>query len=429
MWDFHFLTPKDGIALGVPQSCFEQCDAAFLESKSLLSREELCVAEGPLISRFNSCNSCIKTESKNDSAYADVYENYIEPSFGDTIQQCIGVGATVTLSLESLEPVITQPLIGTIQPEVPTGTGTGTGELTGTAKASFVITQTAPFILPTNSAIPTASATGTGSSIDTSWLTTSSATETNTYTLLTGKTITVTELVIATVTRADWTGWSSGDRPARFTGEGETITSLPTGVVTSTDSNGAAAVSKGFGTITTAPISPTGARGSGPKSVAGWVWAVMAVAIAIVIGTLVASFVLLKRKRAKKARHQRSDSGSTPELPGTTGTGSRTELDSEISSAELHTDKILPSELDSKVAPVEMDTEFRFELPTDYNKEKDISEQAMTPLSTCTDATQIPVSPLEEQNLGEQIPDEQKVLVTPGLNFRSKAGPQTHTKP
>lgn len=402
-------------------------DAAFLESKSLLPRGELCAADGPFISKFNLCNSCIQTESSNAWEYGNAYRQYIEPSFGDIVQQCIGVGTTVTLSLDLPVTTTVQAIVSIIP--LPTGTGevTGTEKLTGTEVAP--VFTTAPYMLPIPG-IPTTSATGT-SSIEASWLITSMATETNTYTLLTGQTTTVTELMIATVTRADWTGWSSGNRPARVTGERKTITSIPTNVqlVTPTDSNGVAAVSKGFGTITTTSLSPTGASVSGSKSVAGWVWAVMAVAIAIVVGTLVASFVLVKRKRSKRAKHQRSSSGSTPELPGTTGTGSRTELDSETSSAELHTDKILPTELDSKVAPVEMDTEIRFELPTDYNKEREISEEAMTPLSTCTDTPRIPVSPLEEQNLDQQIPDEQKVLVTPGLNLRNKETPQTQPKP
>lgn len=363
-------------------------DDAFMESKSLLARQDLCDADGPLIREFNSCNSCIKTGTTNNSAYAGAYQKYINPYFGDIIRQCIGLGATVTLSLGPPEPTV--PMIGTIAPELPTSTAFVTAT---DIKASHQTT------IPGTS---TSSAT-----IDASWLTTDQVIQTNNYVLLTGETITVVELVNTTVTRADWTGWHSSNRPAR-----------PTGV------NGAAAKSGGYGPLQTTPMSPTGASVSGSKSVAGWVWAVTAIAAAIVLGALVVSFVLFRRKRSKKARHQRSSSDSTPELPGTSGAGSRTELDSEISSAELHTDKILPSELDSKVAPVEMDTEFRFELPTEYNKERDIVEKTMTPTSTCTDATRIPVSPLEEENL-----EEQKVLVTPGLNLRSKEEPQDHTKP
>ena len=313
------------------------------------------------------------------------------------------------------------------KPTIPSPTGTGVSTATEIAP----VLTTAPFVTPTDSVVSTVHVIATIGTIDTSWLTTDLVTTTNTYTLLTGKTTTVVELVMSTVTRPDWTGWPSrpsSNKPARVAGDGATTTSLPTVIATPTDSNGAV-VSKGFGTISTTPISPTAAGVSGSKSVAGWVWAVMAVAIAVVVGTLVASFVLLKRKRSKRAKHRRSNSGSTPELPGTSGTGSRTELDSEISSAELHTDKILPPELDSKVAPVEMDTEIRFELPTEYNKERDISEDALTPISTCTDATRIPVSPLEEQPQDEQIPDEQKVLVTPGLNLRSKEEPQIRAKP
>lgn len=385
-----------------------------------MSRNELCASDGPLIPKFNSCDRCIQIESSDASAYSDAYRNYIEPSFGDIIRQCISLGQNVTLSLgppqtSQVLTTATFPMMGT---EIPKGTGTGTGE------------ETVPIMQPTNPSIPVISAPATGSSIATSWLTSYSALQTNTYTLLSGKTTTITELVIATITRADWTGWSSGNRPARITGEGVTIMSIPTGVqvVPPTNSNGAATVTEGYGTVTAATVSPTGASDSGSKSVAGWVWAVVAVAIAIFVATLLASFVLLKRKRSKRARHQRSSSGSTPELPGTAGTESRTELDSEISSAELHTDKILPTELDAKVAPVEMDTEFRFELPTEYNKERDISEEAMTPLSTCTDATRIPVSPLEEQHVGHENLDEQKVLITPGLNLRSQEKPQTqHT--
>lgn len=440
------LTPRDGAALGVPQKCYEQCgeyhffyppvvtskpltltvtDDAFLESKSLLSTRDLCAADGPLIREFNSCNSCIETETENNSNYAVAYQNYIEPSFGDIIQRCISFGAGVTLSLGTSEPVTaTIPMIG----ELPTGTEavTATGGVTATVIASYILTQSAPFHQTTIAKTSTRSATGSSPSIDSSWLTTAQVTQTNIYTLLTGQIITVTELVNATVTRADWPGWPSSNRPGsnrpgRSTGVGDTITSIPTGETSPTENNGAAALTSGYGTLTTTPSS----AGGRPKSTAGWVWALTAIAIAVILGGLVVAFVLFRRKRSKKSKHQRASSGSTPELRGTSGAGSRTELASEISSAELHTDsKMLAPELDSKVAPVEMDTEIRFELPTEFNMEKDIVEEAMTPISTCTDATRIPVSPLEEESL-----EEQKVLFTPGLNLRNKEEPQSHTKP
>ncbi|EAA34416.2 hypothetical protein GE21DRAFT_3082 [Neurospora crassa] len=381
------VTPRDGVDLGVPQTCFQLCDDAFLESKSLLTRQDLCATDGPLIREFDSCNSCIKNGTTTDSAYAVAYQKYIDPYFGDILRQCIDLGATVTLSLGPPEPLATT-VVGTIAPQQPTST-------TG-VEASNVHTLTAPFDPTATAGASPSSATGTSSSIAASWLTTDQAIQTNNYVLLTGETITVTELVIATITRADWTGWHTSDISTRST--------IPAG---------------GYGTRKTTPLSPTEASHSGSKSVAGWVWAVVAIAAAIVLGALVAFFVLIRRKKSKKARHLRSSSGSTPELHGTSGAGSRTELDSEINSAELHTDKIPPSELDSKVPPVEMDTEFRFELPTEYNKERDFVEETITPISTCTDATRIPASPLEEQ----------KVLVTPGLDLRSKEELQSHTKP
>ncbi|KAK3392672.1 hypothetical protein B0T20DRAFT_61693 [Sordaria brevicollis] len=409
------LTPRDGAALGVPQRCYQPCDDAFVESKSLLSRRDLCDADGPLIREFNTCNSCIRTETENDSNYAAAYQNYIEPSFGDIIQQCVGFGASVSLSLGPSETIIaTIPMIG----ELPTGTSA----VTATVIASFVLTESPPPIYQTTIAkTSTRSATGTSPSIASSWLTTSQVTQTNIYTLLTGQIITVTELVNATVTRNDWPGWSGSNRPGRSTGLGDVITSIPT-VTSPTENNGAAALTtSGYGTFTTTS-SPTG---GGPQSIPGWVWAVTAIAIVVILGALVVGFVLFRRRRSKVSKHQRASSGSTPELHGTSGVGSRTELASEISSAELHTDSKMPApELDSKVAPVEMDTDIRFELPTEFNKEKDIAEEAITPISTCTDATRIPVSPLEEESL-----EEQKVLITPGLNLRTKEEPQSYTKP
>lgn len=379
----------------------------------------MCAADGPLIREFDSCNICIKTETENDSTYAVAYQNYIEPSFGDIIQQCISFGQNVTFSLDPSEPVTAIiPMISTIPLEIPTGTG----GVTATVIASYVLTQSVPFHETTIAKTSTRSATGTSPSIDASWLTTAQVTQTNSYTLLTGQIITVTELVDAIVTRADWPGWPNSNRPGRSTGVGGTITSIPTSETSPAESNGAATVTSGYGTLktTSSPI------GGGPKTIAGWVWAVTAIAIAVILGALVVAFVLFRRKRSKKSMHHRASSDSTThELHGTSGAGSRTELASEISSAELHTDsKMPPPELDSKVALVEMDTEIRFELPTEFNKEKNIAEEAMTPISTCTDATRIPVSPLEEESL-----EEQKVLIMPGLNQRSKEGLQSHAKP